>query len=54
MHACNTRAFTAALPQVRAQELSYNGRPFHDFVVERSAAYVSQNGAASSGEGRSA
>ena len=30
--------------QVRAQELTYNGRAFNEFVVESSAAYVSQVG----------
>jgi hypothetical protein len=31
-----------AVAQVQAQELSYNGRRLDEFVVERSAAYVSQ------------
>ena len=31
-------------PQVEAEELSYNGRPFREFVVARSAAYISQAG----------
>ena len=47
---CTTAArVPACLPawaQVQAQELSYNGRGFDEFVVERSAAYVSQARAA--------
>lgn len=39
---------------MRAQELSYNGRPLHDFFVERAAAYVSQVRGARAGSGRCA